>query len=196
MFPDWTGKTVCVLGAGPSASEIAPAVAGRFPIIAVNMSFKLVTPSDVLYAADCAFWRTVPAARDFPGLKLCPDERALVICPSIVPVEIQRTNGHHHTRMIRGPVGTIGSGGNGGFQAVNLAAQFGAERILLAGLDYGGGHWHGEHKPPLWNAPVPTMRKWREALDAEAETLASWGIHVGNLSSRSTLRNYPVISLS
>lgn len=195
MFPDWTGKTVCVLGAGPSASEIAPAVAGRFPIIAVNLSYRLITPDDVLYAADCAFWRTHAGARAFPGLKLCPDDRALDLCPSIGAVTIPKPDGYYHKRMIRGPVGMIGTGGNGGFQAVNLAAQFRPARIMLAGLDYCGDHWHGPHVGPLWNAGPDTMRKWRDALDAEAETLASWGIDVVNLSRISTLTRYPVVSL-
>lgn len=189
MFPDWTGKTVAVLGAGPSASEIAPALAGRFPIIAVNLSFRLVTPSDILYAADGSFWRSTPAAREFPGLKLCPDPRVAAIA-DVVLVTIPKNVGHMHRRMIRWPVGTIGTGGNGGFQAVNLAAQFGAAKIMLAGLDYAGEHWHGPHAAPCWNSSQDTLRKWRDALDAEAPVLESWGIDVVNLSAQSTLKRF------
>lgn len=190
MLPDWTGRTVAVLGAGPSASEIAPHIAGRFPIIAVNMSFRLVTASDLLYAADGTFWRHCRDARSFPGLKICPDPRILDIMSEALIVTIPKNGGFMHKRLIRWPVGTIGAGGNGGFQAVNIAAQLAPARILLAGLDYTGAHWHGDHKSPFWNPRPDTMKKWRDALDAEAATLASWGIEVLNLSPQSTLRNY------
>lgn len=198
MFPDWTGRTALVLASGPSGASIVAELFERGyagEVIAVNRSFELLAAVDrestaVLYAADRSFWAFTPGAREFPGLKLCADPEASRVSPAIGCVTIPKSQGFYHARMIRQPVGTIGSGGNSGFQAVNLAVQFGAAQILLAGLDYVGEHWHGRHVVPLNDPPPLSLVAWRNALDAEANTLAAWGIDVVNLSSLSTLRNF------
>jgi hypothetical protein len=56
--------------------------------------------------------------------------------------------------------GVVGGGGNSGFQAVNLAAQFGASRIILIGFDMtdrGGKHWYGRNHWPMSNNPTPPI---------------------------------------
>ena len=51
--------------------------------------------------------------------------------------------------------GQIGAGGNSGFQAIGLAYQLGATKIILVGYDmqYTGGKTHrfGDHPKPLSN---------------------------------------------
>lgn len=188
IYPDWIGREVVVMGSGASAAQIAPHVVGRFPIIATNLSFRLAGPECVLYAADAGFWATYADAREHPGLKVAPTERARQMVPTIITCEIATDDPH---RMRRGPVGTIGHGGNSGYQAVNLAAQWGARVIYLAGLDYCGGHWHEDHPARLRNPPPDYLDEWAAHLDAAACTLAAWGIEVINLSSTSTLRAFP-----
>jgi hypothetical protein len=76
--------------------------------------------------------------------------------------------------------GVLGWGGNGGFQALNLAAQFGAQKIILLGYDMGlerGVHWHGKHIG-LSNPSVRGLDKWREYLDDCAPALKARGIDV------------------
>lgn len=197
MFPDWAGRTVLIIASGPSALSVLPAGVD-FPTIAINESYRLLrarAQSDaVLYGADQGFWQARGGAREFPGLKICADERAARYVPGITLATIPKVDGFYHMRMIREPVGTIGSGGNSGFQAVNLAVQFGAARILLAGFDFVGGHWHGRHAAPLFNPSPITMLGWRDNLDREAETLASWGVEVLNLSPVSMLRKFRKLS--
>jgi len=192
VLPAWGGRTVLVLGAGSSAREIAHRLCGQYPTIAINRSFEIAPTAEILYAADCSFWQHVRAARDFTGLKITCDERARPHCPSLEFVEIPYDRaGKRVTDMQPGPLGTIGSGGgNSGFQAVNIAVQAGASRILLGGIDYCGDHWHGAHPRPMQNPSPRQFEQWRAAFDAAAPVLAGWDIDVVNLSPVSTLRGF------
>jgi hypothetical protein len=52
--------------------------------------------------------------------------------------------------MSRDPA-MIHTGGNSGYQAVNLVRHFSPARILLLGYDMRPGHWHGKHPRSLSN---------------------------------------------
>lgn len=191
-FPDWRGQTVLVLGAGPSARMVAEMVPpGAVRAIAVNRSFELVPWAECLYAADSGFWSTYPAARRFDGWKFCADPHVRYIDANVYPVTISRDprTGVRSSDMIRGPVGTIGGAGNSGFQAVNLAVQFGASKILLC-LDYRGKHWHGDHPRSLRNPSDKQLGQWAGLLDRQASRLASWGIEVLNIAPQSALKAF------
>ena len=192
LLPDWTGRTVLVVAGGSSAGDIVPLVRGKYPTIVVNLAFRLVPEAEIMYAADSGFWAVYRDTRSFRGLKLAPDVRACQYDPEIQVVTIPKVDGKPVNDMIREPAGTIGhGGGNGGFQAVNLAVQTGAKRVLLAGIDYCGPHWHEDHSPALRNPTAQQMDIWRDRFDAQAETLQDWGIEVINLSKVSKLRAYP-----
>jgi hypothetical protein len=198
VWPDWSGETVAVVAGGSSAAVLTPQLAGRCRIIVVNLAFRLLPDADVLYAADSGFWHWYRDACRFAGLKLAPcDQHVDRYCPKVVPVTIARDRLERRVdRLVKGPVGTIGcGGGNGAFQAINLAAQFGAARILLAGVDYCGRHWHEDHPPQLRNPSERQLRQWREILDGEASTLQAWGVEVINLSPVSALRAYRYVKM-
>lgn len=101
-------------------------------------------------------------------------------------------------QMLFDEPGQIGWGSNGGFQAINLAAQFGATRIVLIGFDMSlerGVHWHGSHPPGLNNPRQASVEKWRRELDGEAPNLEKRGIDVviGSPHSRLTaFRRQPI----
>lgn len=100
-------------------------------------------------------------------------------------------------RIITAP-GYIGSGGNSGFQAINLAVQLGAKRIVLVGYDMrldGGIHWHGEHEKALNNPNLGHIIKWRKIIDEAAGDLAALGIEVVNVGACSALTAYPFMDL-
>ncbi len=93
----------------------------------------------------------------------------------------------------------IGDGGNSGFQAINLAAQFGAKRIALIGYDMRldlGIHWHGRHPQGLNNPSEHNIARWRRSVDAAAPVLDALGIEVINCSPVSALTAYPKMTLS
>jgi len=104
---------------------------------------------------------------------------------------------HRHELQIY-RVGVIGSGGNSGFQALNLAVQFGAKRIVLVGYDMrvdAGLHWHGAHPHGLNNPSAGSVMRWAATLDAQAPLLKRLGVEVLNASPVSALKAYPKVRL-
>lgn len=95
--------------------------------------------------------------------------------------------------------GVVGSGGNSGFQALNLAAQFGARRILLIGFDMhlgSGVHWYGRNAWRGANNPVTTnLMRWRDGFTSQAAVLKRMGIEVVNASADSALRCFEIASI-
>lgn len=189
-FPRWLGRTVVIVASGPSASE-APLDLVRgsgAACLAVNRSHLLVPWADALYACDGAFWLRYEDALAFPGLKVTQTAKGL---PGVHKVQVESA----HRSMLFDRFGQLGAGGNSGFQAVNLAAQAGAARIVLVGFDYSlarGVHWHGKHPPGMNNPSERNMVRWAEDLDRAAPLLASLGVEVLNASPYSSLRAYPV----
>lgn len=95
--------------------------------------------------------------------------------------------------------GILGDGGNSGFQAINLAVQCGAAKIILIGFDMRldlGLHWHGKHGRGLNNPSERNLARWRRILDASAPRLAELGVSVINCSAVSALEAYPKMRLS
>lgn len=181
-----------MIGAGESAATVAAALRpGSVRVIAINRSHELVPWAEVLYAADSGFWREYPAARAFKGWRYCADDHIRYIDPGITPVTIARCpkKGTRLTQMIKGPIGTVGYGGNSGFQAVNLALQFGASRILLC-LDYVGKHWHPDHSLRLRNPTSRQLADWARDLDSQAEKLRAFGVEVLNVAPKSILKAF------
>lgn len=100
--------------------------------------------------------------------------------------------------MVFDEYGEIGWGSNGGFQAINLAVQFGATRIILVGFDMSidkGVHWHGKHPSPLSNPRQASVDKWRIELDAQAPLLERMGVDVVIGSPWSKLTAYKRVPL-
>jgi hypothetical protein len=199
-YPDWSGRTAAVIACGPSARETleaCPALEkahsqGQVKVVVVNRACELAPWADVLYAADFGFWQVYKDAHSFKGLKLAVNP----YFPYIEPVFIARDKAFKRLNIpVRGPIGTVGGGGNSTFQAVNLAAQFGAKRILLIGVDMIGSHFHPDHKPPLRNPDPDCFQRWRKFLDDAAPIYASWGCTIINCSPISTVSAYPKLTL-
>jgi hypothetical protein len=100
-----------------------------------------------------------------------------------------------------GETGLVGGGGNSGFQALNLAAQFGARRIVLIGYDMTGSgsetHWYGRNEWPRANNPGPDqMTRWAKALDRAAVDFAARGIEVVNASPSSAIAGFRCMPLA
>jgi hypothetical protein len=90
-----------------------------------------------------------------------------------------------------GKVGHVGSGGNSGFQVLNLVAQFGAKEILLIGFDMHGegAHWYGRNNWVNANNPDRfNFIRWEKAFSFAAPELEKRGIDVVNASPSSTLK--------
>lgn len=101
-------------------------------------------------------------------------------------------------RIMTAEFGVIGWGGNGGFQAINLAVQFGVRKIILVGFDMRvdkGVHWHGKHGYGMNNPTTGNVARWRVVADKAAPALAALGVEVVNVSPVSALTAYPKMTL-
>lgn len=191
--PDWRGQSCAIIASGPSAKK-APIelLRGKARVIAINESWQLCKWADVLYGCDGKWWAMQKGVPDFRGLKFAAE--------ATLYQDIRRVNvdARSNTLCVDRP-GYLGAGGNSGFQALNLAVQFGTTRILLIGFDMRvdlGEHWHPRHYPPLSNPhPRDNLPRWRAALDGAAATLRSIGVTVINCSSVSALTAYPKMTI-
>ena len=103
--------------------------------------------------------------------------------------------------MLMDTPGVIGSGGHGGFQAINLALQFGASRVLLTGIELNGKnglHWHQDHdrSKGLNNPKESSLPIWAERLDGEADKIAALGVTIVDCSTASALKAYPKMTIA
>jgi hypothetical protein len=159
----WQGETCVILAGGPSLRDFS-----RFPswitdskcrVIAINDSWRLWPYSDVCYFCDPQWWQYQLAKnlRDKPtGTLSFHDAIYKEFWISTAP-----GFEHHpqvHTLKFNGQTGlstdptALHHGSNSGFACINLAALFGAKRIVLLGYDMkcdktGRTHWHNEPRP-------------------------------------------------
>lgn len=205
----WQGETCAILASGPSMSAaVAAAVRGRCRVIAVNnqgvqtttLSGAIVPAfapwADVLYAADLLWWnQNRDAALQFSGMKVTiegPEPRRQHFDHADVLV---LKNGGPHDFDDR-PT-HLRTGRNSGYQAVHLAAHFGAQKILLCGFDMkgtiGSQHWFGE---PIWRKGhrIPFNLFCREFARG-APQFETRGIRVINCTPGSAITAFPFQSL-
>jgi hypothetical protein len=193
-FPDWRGQTCVIIASGPSAAKAGIETAkGRAKTIAINSSWRLAPWADILYACDYAWWKNHKGVPEFKGLKVSQDPEACRAFKNINRVECVRARDD----MLLTRPAQIGWGGNSGFHAVNLAAQFGAAKVVLVGYDLRldlGLHWHEKHQGN--NPMTKNVERWRRAIDNAMPVFAALGIPVINASPVSALVSYPKMTLA
>lgn len=137
---------------------------------------------------------------EFNGLKVAWRGGGLEF-PGLRFVDIPKSpQGGFERGMLFDTVGTIGAGGNSGFQAINLAAQLGATRILLIGFDMtdrmGLLHWYGRNNWSQANNPDENRFKdWIGALLKAAPVLKARGVEVLDCSLQGALHCFPKVAL-
>lgn len=203
----WPDATVVVIASGASlTAEQCDAVrlwrfASGAPlrrVIAVNTSYQRALWADVLYACDEPWWSLYDSKVKsgewtwFPCDCWTLDERAVRAYPH------RRL---HHIRSMPSPglgrqPGVIHQGANGGYQAVNLATQAGARRVVLLGFDMKGEHWHGSHPQPLTNPRPYLFELWIKNFARMAQDLGPAGIEVVNCTPGSALTCFPQLPLN
>jgi len=192
-FLDWTDQAVAIVASGPSAKRVAyGALEGRIPhTIAIKENIELCPWADVVYGCDPAWWRNCFGLPDYKGLKVA--HRSSFSTVQQIKIDTTRD------QLLTAEPGVIGCGGNSGFQAVNLAIQFGARRILLLGFDAAdthGVHWYGRANgdgranPGEWN-----FKRWRKAFDHAAVQAPSLGVEILNASPLTALTGFKRIGL-
>ena len=188
-WPDWTGRTVAILASGPSTKKAGvELLKGRVTTFAIKRNIELTPWAEAVYGCDYPWWKSVRGLPDYKGWKFAYADRA---CDQFGCKKVQIRD-VKADRLLFDEVGSVGAGGNSGFQAFNLALQFGAARILLVGFDYAGEHWYGRN---TWqgsgNPSESNFRRWRVTLDNAAPALRERGVEVVNASPNSTVKAYP-----
>lgn len=92
--------------------------------------------------------------------------------------------------------GTLLTGRNSGYQALNLAVLAGAKRVVLLGFDMcfkgGKSHWFGDH--PIANVEAD-FRNYAKAFRTTLPQLERVGVEVLNCSPISLIDAFPKVTL-
>jgi len=189
IWPNWAGETAIVIASGPSLKkQDVELCRGKAKVIAVKKCVELAPWADVVYGCDGPWWRSVQGLMKFKGLKLAHEG---TVCGSEWGIQRVQIPDPKSNSFLFDKVGTVGAGGNSGFQALNLAAQFGATRIILLGFDMQGetgGHWYGRNNWMQANNPDQyCYSRWRKAFEAGAPQLKAKGVDVINASRETAL---------
>lgn len=191
---DWSGEICVIVASGPSAKDQDLSLCrGKCKVIVINNSWELAPWADVLYASDGRWWsRNERVITEFSGLKYTQDKFAARKW-NLHLVEL--TKGNYDLALEPGKIGT---GGNSGFHAVNLACHFKPKRIVLVGYDMNaknGLHWHPDHpRGALSNPRESSLKRWRRILDNISPAIAALGIECLNAGVDSALEAYRKVS--
>lgn len=196
-WPDWSGQIAAIVASGPSAKKGNLNLLKSVRVMAIKKSFELVPFAEVVYGCDGPWWRSVNGLINFRGLKLSYDVAVTGQEFGIGQVKIPNNK---CDQLLFDEIGTVGAGGNSGFQALNLALQFGARKILLIGLDahgsYGHEHWYGRNTAWKMNNPDENnYRHWRAAFKGVSGKIKEMGGDVINTSLGSSIDCFPKMSI-
>lgn len=186
LWPDWRGECAAIIASGPSVKAAdLKSLNGRIHILAIKESVTLCPDADIVYGCDPSWWNYKQGLPKFKGLKLSNDKD---VCNrfGLLHVDIDR----RLDALVYEGCGRVGSGGNSGFQALNLVVQFGVIGILLIGFDMQGegAHWYGRNTWPNANNPDRfNFERWKKAFNFAAPQLVERGIDVVNASPKSAL---------
>lgn len=161
------------------------------PVIVTNETFRLARWADMLMGNDAAWWLARhEEALLFAGVKICTQD----CCPFPEVMTLRETCRSEKTGFDPDPA-CVRTGGNSGYAALHVAAQAGAARILLCGLDMRGEHWHRPHSGRLLNTLQPTFAIWMRRFESLAVELDRRGTAVLNCTPGSALKCFPSAAL-
>lgn len=187
-FPDWRGEACAIVASGPSTKKVDyRSLESRVRTIAIKENIEICPWAEVVYGCDQAWWRNAMGLPNYRGLKIAYKSAF----SSVRTINVDGKS----DRILTADPGHVGGGGNSGFQALNLAIQFGAARILLLGFDMSdrhGVHWFGRSQgdgrsqPAEWN-----FKRWRIAFNVAACQMQGLGVQVLNASPLTSLTCFP-----
>lgn len=157
----------------------------------INNTWELIPWADVLYAGDSIWWETYGYKCSFGGAAWTSQDKKIANKFNIKFISRVNKSGISLSQN------RVHSGGNSGYQAINMAYHLGAKDIILLGYDMHrkeGGHWHGEHLNML-SAPQDHISQWIRKMNSLVYPLRTMGIRVTNCTPNSNLRCFPKKSL-
>lgn len=195
-WKDWRGQAAAIIASGPSAKHAkVSALRDRMRVVAIKECHELAPWADVVYGCDRMWWRDARGLPDYSGLKVAQAAELKTSFPDIQIIKVRTDK----DEILLAEPGVLGSGGNSGFQALNLVAQFGATRILLIGFDMHdreGVHWYGRSNGMGRSNPTElNFPRWRAAFANVAPFFERQGIDVVNASKISDLKCFRRLSV-
>lgn len=188
-WPDWSGQTALIVGTGPSAATLPLQMAANSAkCIAIKSAWKLADWADILYGIDVNWWLANRGAPDFNGLKVTPSPTAA----RVFRLRQVKTKLGARILLDKGVVGCglRHGGGHSGWQAINLAVQFGARRVVLVGFEMRGPRFNS-NEPGVAKLDAKRVDQWRQEMDAAAGEFEAIGCEVINATPDSALTAYP-----
>ena len=176
---------VCIASGASLTKEDVEFCKGKAKVYAVKECRHLAPWADVLYAADQDWWELNKGCPDFAGEKwtVCEqgDEKVAL------KYGLNYLHFKPNDKWSFDPT-YLATGGNSGFQAVNLAVLQGAARVILLGYDMGHEHgtpkhwWTGQYERPIRSS---NFQEWIEKFNAAAPLIP---VPVLNATRKTNLR--------
>ena len=133
--------TICIASGESLTQKDVDYCKGKGEVYVVSDVYKLAPWADVLYSADEQWWDYHEGAQSFKG------EKWTCSLPASQKYDLNYIK-YNAQAIWSYDDDVIATGGNSGFQCLNLAELHGADRIILLGYDMGythKKHFFGEH---------------------------------------------------
>lgn len=181
------GQTVAIVAAGPSATreDVDYCRSRGWHVWAVNTSYTF--GCDSVYACDYRWWQRYHSDVMVQDRWTWSERAAAEF-------------GLRHVRGVDAPgfsgrSDRVHTGGNSGFQCLNLVVLMGAARIVLLGYDMrhveGRKHWHADHPKGFANPRSGFLAECAARFDA----IQPLGCEVLNCTPGSAIRRFPFAEL-
>jgi hypothetical protein len=185
----FAGQTALVFATGPSLPQLwSPERPLPWPAIAISDAWQVVPQANVLYSTDAHWWMHHRGVPKFEGVRVGYEGPG----PAGI-IWLKGSGGEGYDPRL----GYVRHGQSSGHAAVHLAAQLGAQRVILVGFDghtvNGKSHFFGEHEKAI-RKPMP-FELWRERMAGLAKELEKRAVSVMNATPGSTLRCFPIVDL-
>lgn len=197
--PEWQrAERAIIIGSGPSLTDQQLVLCahaqhpGRTKIIAVNNTCERAPFADVAYWGDYTAVKHYIAKLGHCCVEWWSGSRT---ASERYPKRVKWARSAHREGL---GDGMIHLNGNSGVQALNLAACWGAKRIVLVGFDMkrgedGRDHWFGQHPRPLVQTQLyPQWLEWFVPVYRDA---LARGIEIINCTPGSALTITPARTL-
>jgi hypothetical protein len=174
--------SICIASGCSLTKDDVDYCKGKGRVYVVSDNHRLAPWADVLYSCDAQWWDFHLGAPKFIGEKWCLEE------------ESAKRWGLNHIKqskeIVSFTLGEIGTGGNSGYQAINLAVLQGAKKIILLGYDMKLGehkrsHWFGEHPAKLTRSS--RHDEWVNKFNLAAPFYKEAGIEIINCTKDTAL---------
>ena len=187
---------VCIAG-GPSLTkeDVWLVEQSGHIIFGINNAYQITDKLTYHYACDTKWWRnhyvqTHAHTYKYSLKKDKGDEGYKDVR--------QMERGHRNCLSSEWPI--LCTGGNSGYQVVNLAYLLGYTKIILLGYDMqntnGRCHWHGNHQfCGSTNPAKNTFKKWREDFNKMANIIEKMDLQVINSTRKTALECFPKVPL-